>query len=298
MDLWGVLLDSARMTPAYRARIASLLAARYGGDPETWIRAHDLASAWYAEHMDRPETWERGTWLEVVDSAEAEHLARLFREVGVAPPPDPLGTVRSLEHEAMSSIDAAFPDARPAAARLKRSGHRVFVATNATESNARGALAGASLLGAVDGVFTGERLATGKAHAARRAPRAPGRRGRPTRLPGGGVLRWDRGAPPRPERCAPSGGDACVRPGHATELGGSTALARGSRGIDASLNREETTPDGAPCRGPYLYLGVCRPRAEGRLTAGCARASRTARRPRPRRRGSASSRHGRAGRRG
>jgi len=166
LDLWGVLLDSARMTPAYRARIASLLAARYGGDPETWIRAHDLASAWYAEHMDRPETWERGTWLEVVDSAEAEHLARLFREVGVAPPPDPLGTVRSLEHEAMSSIDAAFPDARPAAARLKRSGHRVFVATNATESNARGALAGASLLGAVDGVFTGERLATGKARAA------------------------------------------------------------------------------------------------------------------------------------
>ncbi len=163
LDLWGVPLDSGRMTPAYRARVASLLAARHGGSPETWARAHDLASGWYAAHMDRPETWERGTWLEVVDSADAEHLTRLFQGAGIEPPPDLLATARSLEREVMSGIDAAFPDARPTVARLKRMGLRVFVATNATESNARGALAGASLLDALDGVFTGERLATGKA---------------------------------------------------------------------------------------------------------------------------------------
>jgi len=163
LDLWGVLLDSGRMASAYRARTASLLAARYGGTREDWSRAHDVAGGWYADHMDRPETWARGTWLEVVDSADAEHLVRLFREAGIARPPDPLLTARSLEREAMSGIDAAFPDARPAVARLKRSGHRAFVATNATESNARGALAGASLLESMDGVFTGERLATGKA---------------------------------------------------------------------------------------------------------------------------------------
>ena len=163
LDLWGVLLDSGRMTPAYRARIAILLAARHGGSPETWARAHDLASGWYAAHLDRPETWERRTWIEVVDSADAEHLIRVFRGAGVEPPPDPLAAARSLEREAMSEIDAAFPDTRPAVARLKRMGHRLFVATNATESNARGSLAGANLLGAFDGVFTGERLATGKA---------------------------------------------------------------------------------------------------------------------------------------
>lgn len=150
------------MTPAYRERTAFLLSARHGGPIDAWRRAHDTAYTWYTEHLSRPETWARGTWIEVVDRAEADNLVLMFREVGVPPPADPLAYAKALELEAMSGIDAAFPDARPAVARLKAAGHRTFLTTNATESNARGSLTGARLLQELDGVFTGERLNASK----------------------------------------------------------------------------------------------------------------------------------------
>lgn len=166
LDLWGVLTDSRRMVPAYRMWIAATLSSRYGDTAETWEAAHDAALAWYEDHLGRPEAWARGTWLDTVNRADAENLARMFRHAGLAPPEEPLALSRALEFDGMATIDAAFPDARTAVARLRRAGHRVFVSTNATESNARGALTGARLLDAVDGVFTGELLNAGKASAA------------------------------------------------------------------------------------------------------------------------------------
>ncbi len=151
------------MTPAYRARVAEILSARYGGSAEAWARAHDVALGWYEDHLSRPETWARGAWVGTVDRADAENLVRMFREVGMVPPEEPLAVARALEFEGMSHVDAAFPDARTAVARLGAAGHRVFVSTNATESNARGSLAGARLLHAFNGVFTGELLNAGKA---------------------------------------------------------------------------------------------------------------------------------------
>ena len=162
LDLWGVLTDSRKMTPAYRERVAELLASRLERPVDAWRRALAEVEEWYASHMDAADTWSRGTWREVVERADAEGLVRTFRSAGVDPPEDPLGMARALEREVMSGIDAAFPDARPAVARLKKAGHRVYAATNATESNARGALAGARLLGDLDGIFTGERMNTGK----------------------------------------------------------------------------------------------------------------------------------------
>jgi FMN phosphatase YigB (HAD superfamily) len=156
VDLWGVLADSRKMTPAYRQWIAEVLRSLHGGSMEAWLRAHDAAEAWYEAHLANPRTWEVGTWIEVVNRADAEHVARMFRETGVPPPPNPLEVSKTLTLEGMSKIDSAFPDARPAVARLRKAGHRVFVATNATEENARGALAGAKLMDQVDGVITGE----------------------------------------------------------------------------------------------------------------------------------------------
>jgi len=163
LDLWGVLTDSRKMVAAYRRGVAQILSSRHGGSEDAWMRAHDVAGAWYSDVLKEPETWSRGTWLEVVNRADAENLVRMFREVGIASPQDPLAVARALEFEVMSAIDSAFPDARPAVARLRRDGHRVYVTTNATEWNARGSLHGARLLSEVDGVFTGERLNAGKA---------------------------------------------------------------------------------------------------------------------------------------
>ncbi len=162
LDLWGVLTDSAKMEAAYRQRQSEILHARHGGTLGAWLRAHDVAYAWYTEHMDRPETWEGGTWIEVVDRAGAESLVRTFREAGLPPPENPGDLANTLEFEAMKDIDAAFPDARPAVRRLKASGDRVSVTTNATDANARGALTGARILDQLDGVYTGESQNAGK----------------------------------------------------------------------------------------------------------------------------------------
>lgn len=162
LDLWGVLTDSRTMEAAYRQRMAEILSARHGSTIEAWLRAHDVAYAWYSEHMERRETWEGGTWLEVVDRAGAESIVRTFREAGVPPPENPRDLANAIEFEAMKDIDAAFPDARPAVRRLKAAGDRVFLSTAATEANARGALTGARLLDQFDGLVTGESQNAGK----------------------------------------------------------------------------------------------------------------------------------------
>ena len=43
LDLYGVLLDHEKTFRVYREGLAQLLAARFGGDPEGWRRAHDEA---------------------------------------------------------------------------------------------------------------------------------------------------------------------------------------------------------------------------------------------------------------
>ncbi len=162
LDLWGVLTDSRKMTAAYRQAASELLWSRHGGSIEAWARAHDAALTWYEDHLARPETWEARGWTDVVNEADRENILRMFREVGAAPPPDPLAFSRTLDLDVMSEIDAAFPDARTAVQRLRKSGHRVFVSTNATEANARGTLRGAKLVDEVDGVITGESQNAGK----------------------------------------------------------------------------------------------------------------------------------------
>src|SRR5438309_1213528 len=45
------------MVPAYRRRVAQILSSRHGGSEDAWMRAHDVAGAWYSDVLKEPETW-------------------------------------------------------------------------------------------------------------------------------------------------------------------------------------------------------------------------------------------------
>jgi phosphoglycolate phosphatase-like HAD superfamily hydrolase len=91
-----------------------------------------------------------------VDLLDAQFAVGILERVGIHwRPPDAVAFSRDLEFQAMSTINARFPDARAAVERLRHAGHQVYVVTQATESNARGALTGAHLLNLLEGLFTG-----------------------------------------------------------------------------------------------------------------------------------------------
>ncbi|HYM39034.1 MAG TPA: HAD family hydrolase [Thermoplasmata archaeon] len=155
LDLWGVLLDSDRMQEEYGRRLARRMAERFGGPEDRWLQAHTAAWTEYVRAVDSAD-WSRGSWAATVADLDARFALRLLERAGAAwRPSDALAFSRELERETMSTVDARFPDARRAIERLRAAGHRVYVTTQATDSNARGALAGAGLLDAVDAVFTG-----------------------------------------------------------------------------------------------------------------------------------------------
>lgn len=165
LDLYGVVLDHEKTFRKYRDRLADLLASRFGGDPETWRRAHDDAFVTYLRRVNEAE-WDARGYGDIVDELDANHLLDMFERVGAsARPADPLALSRELERETLAGIDARYPDARPAIERLRRMGHQVYVATGGTETN-DAALRGAGLLGLIDGIFTGHSQNAQKGRAA------------------------------------------------------------------------------------------------------------------------------------
>ena len=154
LDLYGVLLDHEKMFRGYRERLAELLSARFGGAPETWRRAHDEAWVTYLQRVNSVD-WESRGYADIVDELDARHLLEIFDRVGVArPPSDALAVSREFEREAMSRVNARYPDARTAIERLRSAGHRVYVATGGSETN-DAALRGAGLFDLIDRIFTG-----------------------------------------------------------------------------------------------------------------------------------------------
>lgn len=158
LDLWGTLLDGPRMNAAYGPRMAEILSARFGGDAGTWVRAHDVAYSWYSARAAEID-WKGGNYLERVAQLDAEYAERILTAGGTSwRPRDGAAFWAELEQEIASSVDARFPDARPAVERLRSAGHRAHVVTSATDSNAIASLEGAGLFQAFDRVFTGSRM--------------------------------------------------------------------------------------------------------------------------------------------
>lgn len=155
LDLWGVVLDSDRMQRGYGEKLADRLSERFGGDRGGWLRAYDTAWEAYVREADSTD-WEQRPWAATVDDLDARFVVALLKAGGAGwRPADAKAYARELEFEVMTSVDARFPDARTAVERLRAAGHRVYVATQASDSNARGSLTGAGLVPLLDGLFTG-----------------------------------------------------------------------------------------------------------------------------------------------
>lgn len=155
LDLWGVLLDSDTMQREYGAKLARRLAERFGGTEAAWADAHRAAWTEYVRSVET-EAWRGGSWRAAADRLDARFALGLLERQGVAwRPPDPVAFSRDLDLQVMSQVNARYPDSRGAVERLRGRGHSVYVATQATEANARGALTGAGLVGSIDGLFTG-----------------------------------------------------------------------------------------------------------------------------------------------
>ncbi len=158
LDLWGVLLDSDRMQREYGPELARQMSARFGGDADPWVRAHTAAWTEYVRAVERVD-WGRAAWSDTVGTLDGQLAVRILELADVAwRPPDPVAFSKELDASVMSRINARFPDARTAVERLRAEDHRVYVATQASEANALGALRGAGLHEAFDGVFTGSGL--------------------------------------------------------------------------------------------------------------------------------------------
>jgi len=154
LDLYGVLLEHEKTFRGYRERLAALLAARFGGEADAWRRAHDEAFVTYTRRANEAD-WDARGYGDVVDELDARHLQEMFERMGIPPATgDPLHLSRELEREALAGVNARFPDARTAIERLRRMGHRVYVATGGSETN-EAALRGAGLSGLIDGIFSG-----------------------------------------------------------------------------------------------------------------------------------------------
>ncbi len=155
LDLWGVLLDSDVMQREYGARLAHAMAERFGGQESRWVEAHTAAWTDYVRAVEARD-WGRGSWRAAADRLDAQFAMGLLERMGIPwRPDDATAFSRELDLHVMSTVNARFPDARMAVERLRAAGHSVYVATQATEANARGALTGAELLATLDGLFTG-----------------------------------------------------------------------------------------------------------------------------------------------
>ena len=165
LDLWGVLLDSERMNLEYNRRAARILALRFDGDKERWLRAYDGAWARYTRRIGSAD-WDRKSWLEVVDELDRSLIIETLEDMGVRwRPPDVLAYSRDLESQVASFVAFPFEETQAAVRDLRKAGHKVLVATQVGDWNAKAALSGSGLTLIVDGLYTGDKL---NAHKSRR----------------------------------------------------------------------------------------------------------------------------------
>jgi len=158
VDLWGVVCNSEEAGKSYRLVMSEILQGEYGGDRRSWLRAHDEAYLWQAAEATAAEK-RALPYRTFVDRMYAEHIRKVFDIAGVPfPAVDPLAFGRELERRVLSKSASAYPDVWRALSRLREAGHSIYLATQAAESNAAGAVQGAGVGGLFDGILTGDVL--------------------------------------------------------------------------------------------------------------------------------------------
>lgn len=129
LDDGGVLNDNERRAAEWRRLLGEYFVPRFGGTAEAWAEANTIVineqwRAWQAVQRSGvevgPEWW----------PAQSERwLTGMFKHVGVAPPADINGTVRSSQLHVMRNIDCAYPDAAPAMRALHARGLTLHLAS-------------------------------------------------------------------------------------------------------------------------------------------------------------------------
>jgi len=157
LDLYRVLADPGLMEKHYRERFASILRRDFGIPLPKGRLIHDGTYAWYTNEGARLDSLqgdmrEGEEWVRAVQRMEAEHMRLAFEMAGIPPPSNLNNFWVKFETEIVSGIDALYADVPPALRELKAGGHRIFLSTNATRSNAESALVGGGVRDMFDGL--------------------------------------------------------------------------------------------------------------------------------------------------
>lgn len=146
-DLYGTLVDSARMKPCYAAALGRIMAARFGGAPEAWAAANaQIVADWDSYYADLDLSGDHG--IEDMWEGEYRVTRALFRLTGTPEPEQPVITALSRELPGLvsASCDALFPEVQAVLHALRGRGLSLGVASHALQGQARGALAAGGLL--------------------------------------------------------------------------------------------------------------------------------------------------------
>jgi FMN phosphatase YigB (HAD superfamily) len=156
LDLYRVLADPGVMEQNYRRRYAEIFNRDFGVPVAKGKQIHDETYAWYTAEGARLDSLQGDMrdgdeWVRAVQRMEADHLRMAFEMAGLPLPPNLNTYWMKLEAEICSGIDALYADVKPALAELKADGHRIFLSTNATQSNGEFALVGGGIKEMFDG---------------------------------------------------------------------------------------------------------------------------------------------------
>ena len=157
LDLYRVLADPGVMEQNYRRRYAEIFNRDFDVPIAKGKQIHDETYAWYTAEGARLDSLQGDMrdgdeWIRAVYRMEADHLRMAFELAGLPPPPNLNSYWMKLEAEICSGIDALYSDVKPALAELKADGHRIFLSTNATQSNGEFALVGGGIKEMFDGL--------------------------------------------------------------------------------------------------------------------------------------------------